>query len=61
MIRKQERRFGMKRDFKPIIPTSHIIIFVVEIIAKIGVLVAIYVSNKKRLIVQNDEEDDDFE
>ena len=48
-------------EVKQKIPTSHIIIFVVGIIAAIGVLVAIYVSNKKRRIVQNDEDDEDFE
>lgn len=48
-------------EHKPTIPTSHIIIFAVGIVIAIGVLVGIYVSNKKRRIVQNDEDDEDFE
>lgn len=42
------------------VPISHIVIFAVGILAAIGILVAIYISNKKRQIVQDDEEDEEF-
>ncbi len=47
-------------DIEPAVPVSHIIMFVVGIIVAVGILIAIYISNKKRQIVQDDDEDDDF-
>ena len=48
------------KDIEPAVPISHIIMFVVGIIVAVGILIAIYISNKKRQIVQDDDEDDDF-
>ena len=48
------------KDKEPAVPTSHIIMFVGGIVIAIGILVAIYISNKNRQIVQDDDEDDDF-
>ena len=48
------------KDEKAAVPTAHIIVFTLGILAAIGILSYIFVSNKKRQIVQNDEEDDDF-
>ena len=48
------------KDIEPAIPVSHIVMFVVGIIAAVGILIAIYISNKNRQIVQDDDEDDDF-
>lgn len=42
------------------IPVSHIIMFAVGIVVAVGILIAIYISNKKGQIVQDDEEYDDF-
>ena len=47
-------------DIEPAVPVSHIIMFVVGIIVAVGILIAIYISNKNRQIVQDDDEDDDF-
>lgn len=47
-------------DKEPAIPVSHIIMFVVGIVVAVGILIAIYISNKNRQIVQDDDEDDDF-
>lgn len=47
-------------DKEPAIPTSHIIMFVVGIIVAVGILIAIYISNKRRQSVQDDEDDDDY-
>ena len=51
---------GESEETTSVVPISHIIMFVVGIIIAIGILIAIYVSNKKRQIVQDDEDDDDF-
>ena len=48
------------KDKEPVIPISHIIMFVVGIIIAVGILIAIYISNKNKQSVQNDEEDEDF-
>ena len=48
------------KDKEPAVPTAHIIMFVGGIIVAVGILIAIYISNKNRQIVQDDEEDDDF-
>ena len=48
------------KDKERAVPTSHIIMFVGGIIIAIGILIAIYISNKNRQIVQDDDEDDDF-
>ena len=48
------------KDIEPAVPVSHIIMFVVGIIVAVGILIVIYISNKNRQIVQDDDEDDDF-
>lgn len=48
------------KDIEPVVPVSHIVMFVVGIIVAVGILIAIYISNKNRQIVQDDDEDDDF-
>ena len=48
------------KDVEPAIPVSHIIMFVVGIVVAVGILIAIYISNKNKQIVQDDDEDDDF-
>ena len=47
-------------DKKVDIPTAHIIVFALGILVAIAILSYIFISNKKRQIVQNAEEDDDF-
>lgn len=47
-------------DNKVDIPIAHIIVFALGILVAIAILSYIFISNKKRQIVQNDEEDDDF-
>ncbi len=42
------------------IPLSHIIIFVAGTLAAIGILIAIYISNKHRRFVQDDEDEDEL-
>ena len=48
------------KDKEPAVPTAHIIMFVGGIVIAVGILIAIYISNKNRQIVQDDEEDEDF-
>jgi len=48
------------KDIESAVPVSHIIMFVGGIIVAVGILIAIYISNKKRQIVQDDDEDNDF-
>ncbi|MBR2180894.1 MAG: hypothetical protein IJ949_03280 [Oscillospiraceae bacterium] len=43
-----------------VIPVSHIVMFVVGSIVAVGILIAIYVSNKNKRVVQDDEDDDEF-
>lgn len=46
-------------SMEPPIPNAHVIFFSVGLVIAIGILVAVYISNKKKAFVQNDEENDD--
>lgn len=48
------------KEREPAVPISHIIMFATGIVVAVGILVAIYISNKNRQTVQDDEEEDDF-
>lgn len=48
------------KDKESTVPTAHIVVFVLGILVAIGILSYIYVTNKKRQIVQNDEDDEEF-
>lgn len=47
-------------DDASVVPASHIVMFAVGIVVAVGILIAIYISNKNRQTVQDDEEEEDF-